>query len=85
MFSYDSSATDEERMKIEGCVRKSRKLLGIRDSNSTSILAFNTEDTKFHSTIDFVRSYLDNVVQQASPFADVEQNKLTYEVAICFI
>lgn len=39
-----------------------------------------SEDTKFQPTIDFVRAYLDNVVQQTSPFGDKEQNKLTYEV-----
>ena len=38
------------------------------------------EDTKFHATIDFVRIFLDNVVQQTSPFGDKEQNKLTFEV-----
>ena len=39
-----------------------------------------SEDTKFQPTIDFVRAFLDNVVQQTSPFGDKEQNKLTYEV-----
>jgi hypothetical protein len=42
------------------------------------------EDTKFQPTIDFVRSFLDNVVQQSSPFGDKEQNKLTYEVNLFF-
>ncbi len=41
-----------------------------------------SEDTKFQPTIDFVRAFLDNVVQQTSPFGDKEQNKLTYEVEI---
>ena len=43
-----------------------------------------TEDTKFQPTIDFVRAFLDNVVQQTSPFGDKEQNKLTYEVILSF-
>ncbi len=38
------------------------------------------EQSKFQATIYFVRAYLDNVVQQASPFSDKEQNKLTFEV-----
>lgn len=38
------------------------------------------EDSKFQPTIQFVRNYLDNVVKQEAPFADKEQNKLTYEV-----
>ena len=38
------------------------------------------EDSKFQPTIQFVRNYLDNVVKQETPFADKEQNKLTYEV-----
>ena len=65
-------------MKIEGCVRKK---FGTRnDTGSMSPGAVVMEDSKFQSTIDFVRSYLDNVVQQASPFGDKEQNKLTFEV-----
>jgi len=43
------------------------------------------EDTKFQPTIDFVRLFLDNVVQQSSPFGDKEQNKLTYEVILKLI
>lgn len=70
-------------MKIEGCVRKkfgTRQESGVFPTND-----FLVEDSKFQATIDFVRSYLDNVVQQASPFGDKEQNKLTFEVCILFL
>lgn len=67
-------------MKIEGCVRKRFSNRGEPGSFSPTVL--NAEDSKFQATIDFVRSYLDNVVQQASPFGDKEQNKLTFEVFI---
>ena len=43
-----------------------------------------SEETKFQATIDFVRAYLDNVVQQTAPFSDKEQNKLTFEVIFLF-
>jgi hypothetical protein len=66
-------------MKIEGCVRKK---FGTRHDAGIFPSGDLTEDSKFQATIDFVRSYLDNVVQQASPFGDKEQNKLTFEVNI---
>ena len=45
------------------------------DENSIS------DESKFQATINFVRSYLNNIVQQKSPFADKEQNKLTFEAS----
>jgi hypothetical protein len=49
-------------------------------ANQSAAAVYESEDTKFQATIDFVRTYLDNVVQQSSPFGDKEQNKLTFEV-----
>jgi hypothetical protein len=43
------------------------------------------EDAKFQGTIDFVRGYLDNVVQQTEPFGNKDQNKLTFEVQFFII
>ena len=63
-------------MKIEGYVRNK----AARSVNSTANIL--EEDLKFESTIDFVRAYLDNVVQLSSPFGNREQNKLTFEVQI---
>ncbi len=50
------------------------------NTEDTQSYEFQSEETKFQATIDFVRTYLDNVVQQTSPFGEKEQNKLTFEV-----
>jgi hypothetical protein len=52
----------------------------VQNKQPHDTIKFLIEDLKFHATIDFVRAYLDNVVQQNSPFGDKEQNKLTFEV-----
>ena len=77
----------ESQARIEG-VRKrfvrSPPSTPVDSSNlfqsQSSQIKYEPEDTKFQATIDFVRAYLDNVVQQTSPFGDREQNKLTFEV-----
>jgi hypothetical protein len=56
------------------------------DNNKENKLVSNlrTQNAKFIDTIDFVGTYLQNVVQLASPFDNPEQNKLTYEVIIFY-
>ncbi|CAF0720089.1 unnamed protein product [Brachionus calyciflorus] len=82
-----NSALSDSQTKIEGVRKrffKSNPSTPVNFPNNTfpneQFKQNDNEDTKFQPAIDFVRAYLDNVVQQTSPFGDKEQNKLTFEV-----
>ncbi|XP_069094959.1 inositol 1,4,5-trisphosphate-gated calcium channel ITPR3 [Pleurodeles waltl] len=52
----------------------------IKDYDSNMIDSRDDKKNKFANTMGFVEEYLNNVVNEAMPFANEEKNKLTFEV-----